>query len=214
MTRRRRGPPSAWRWWRALTSAGLVLVAVIAWGIGLWRFAERLPRAVADPTLQTDVVVVLTGGSYRVAEGLALLDAGAAPRLFISGVPRGVRVSELVTQGRLAEPLAACCVTLGHAAEDTIGNSAEIAGFMTAGGYRSLRLVTADYHMPRAMLEVARGSPGVAIVPHPVFPPGFRRGDWWRWPGTTGLVVLEYTKTLAARARHAVVDLMAGGREL
>jgi uncharacterized SAM-binding protein YcdF (DUF218 family) len=212
MIRRKRA--QGWRWWRAFTSAGLVIVAVAAWGVGLWQFARQLPQTVSDPAATTDVVVVLTGGSYRVAEGLALLDAGAAPRLFISGVPRGVRVADLVLHGRLAEPLAACCVTLGHAAEDTIGNAAEIAGFMTAGGYRSLRLVTADYHMPRAMLEVARGSPGVTIVAHPVFPPGFRRGDWWRWPGTTALVVVEYTKTLAARARHAVVDLMAGGRDL
>jgi hypothetical protein len=64
--------------------------------------------------------------------------------------------------------------------------------------------------MPRALLELKRALPGMRIVEHPVFPAGFRQDDWWRWPGSASLVVLEYNKYLAARVRHALADFIRG----
>lgn len=209
MRQTRRSRPRA-RLFPGLGRLALVLVVLIAWTTGLWRFAQTLPREAADLSQPAEVIVVLTGGSRRVAEGVALLMAGAAPRLFISGVPRGVRVADLTLGQPLAPTLVECCITLGHAAEDTIGNAAEIAGYMAAGGYRTLRLVTADYHMPRAMAEVRRAVPDVHVLPHPVFPEGFRRGDWWRWPGTLALIAVEYSKGLVVSTRHAIADLVTG----
>src|SRR5262249_34733252 len=76
--------------------------------------------------------------------------------------------------------------------------------FMRDEGYSSLRLVTASYHMRRSLLEFHRAMPEVTMIPHPVFPEGFRAGEWWRWPGTLNLLISEYSKFLAAVVRQAL----------
>jgi len=65
---------------------------------------------------------------------------------------------------------------------------------------QSLRVVTASYHMPRALLELRRAMPGVTLVPHPVVPPSLRaEGALWREP-VWGLLLGEYGRYLLARA--------------
>jgi uncharacterized SAM-binding protein YcdF (DUF218 family) len=191
-----------WRWLVRLALAGAGVLAL--WGGGFLWFAAQLPDAVAAPERRTEAIVVLTGGSGRVGRGLELLEQGRADKLFVSGVHRGVDVAELLRVSQRAPERLACCVALGHAAETTEGNAVETAQWMQAQGYRSLRLVTAAYHMPRSLLEFRRRMPAVEIVPHPVFPEHVKHEDWWRWPGSTALLIGEYSKYLVARLRAAL----------
>ena len=184
--------------------AGLVLVIGLAWLIGLWRFAAAIPNEVAQPDRTTDAIVVLTGGSLRVEGGLHLLAAGKAKKLFISGVYRGVDVTELLHLSRQTPDSVACCVVLGHEADNTLGNARETAQWMESEGYHSLRLVTASYHMPRSMLEFTRAMPDVEIVPNPVFPEFLQEAPWWRSRRSALLVASEYVKYLAAMVRPYV----------
>jgi len=158
------------------------LVALLALGLGFQAFlgaVRALPDAAAAPA---DAIVVLTGGAERVETALRLLDAGAAPLLLVSGAHATLTLPELArVHGRAPGSLAGR-VMLGHAAATTIGNAAEAAAFAQARGIRSIRLVTADYHMPRAMLEFRRALPGVDLQPHPVRPASFAalpRGRRW-----------------------------------
>jgi uncharacterized SAM-binding protein YcdF (DUF218 family) len=181
------------------------LALLILWLGGLVWYAEDIPRAVADAATNTDAVIVLTGGSGRLDVGFQLLAEGRAKKLFISGVAREVNAEELMRlygHGRADE--FRCCVVLGHNAGDTAGNARETAQWMAEEGFSSLRLVTASYHMRRSLLEFRHAMPQVAMIPHPVFPEGFRAGDWWRWPGTLNLLINEYTKFLGATVRHAI----------
>lgn len=98
-----------------------------------------------------------------------------------------------------------CCIALGYEAGDTIGNAAETALWMRKEGFRSVRLVTANYHMPRSLLEFSHAMPGVTVIPHPVFPNSVKQDQWWRWPGTAHLIATEYTKYLAAAVRHRLM---------
>lgn len=184
--------------------AGLMLVIGLAWLIGLWRFAAAIPNEVAQPDRTTDAIVVLTGGSLRVEGGLHLLAAGKAKKLFISGVYRGVDVTELLHLSRQTPDSVACCVVLGHEADNTLGNARETAQWMESEGYHSLRLVTASYHMPRSMLEFTRAMPDVEIVPNPVFPEFLQEAPWWRSRRSALLVASEYVKYLAAMVRPYV----------
>jgi len=182
----------------------LGLVAGLAWVGGLLWFAAALPDSVEDPDTVTDAIVVLTGGAERISGGLALLEAGKARMLFVSGVHRGVDLADLLRQSHPQSSPPSCggrCIALGHAADDTVGNAAETAAWMRAGGFTSLRLVTAAYHMPRSLLEFHRAMPGLEIVPHPVFPDAFKQEQWWRWPGTIHLMSIEYSKYLVAMIR-------------
>jgi uncharacterized SAM-binding protein YcdF (DUF218 family) len=182
--------------------AGFVFGLAAAWVAGFLWFAATVPVAVGDEAAVTDAIVVLTGGSDRLATGLALLEAGRGRKLFISGVHKGVDVAELLRLARQSRPDLACCIVLGYSADDTLGNAIETAAWMAGEHYASLRLVTAAYHMRRSLLEFHRLMPEAAIVPHPVFPDAFKKDDWWRWPGTAHLLATEYTKYLAAMARQ------------
>ena len=179
----------------------LAALLVVGWAVGLQYFAASLPDTADPATAKTDAIVVLTGGSGRLIEGLDLLKTGLAEKLFVSGVYRGVDVEELlrVTQAG-GEPLARKIV-LGHDADDTLGNARDPAIWLAEEGYSILRLVTAAYHMPRSLFEFRRALPGVEIVAHPVFPPLVRLDAWWRYPGTMSLVAGEYSKVLMAHAR-------------
>ncbi len=189
----------------------LVLVALLAivWAIGLLIFVSAVPRQVADAERKTDAIVVLTGGSLRLGEGLALLRAGKAPRMFISGVANNVDLPQLMQSVGDNAGALSCCIALGHEAEDTPGNAREIATWVHREKLHSIRLVTAAYHMPRSLLELRSVAPDIEVVPNPVFPLSVRQQEWWRWPGTADLLIGEYHKYVLAWIRHRLVGAPA-----
>ena len=193
--------------WRLALKAGGALVGVVlggalAWFLGFLVFVATLPSRVDDLSTRTDAIVVLTGGSERLATGIALLRDGLAGRLFISGVHRGVDVGDILKLARVEPAAPLDAIVLGYAADDTVGNAVETARWVARERVGSLRLVTGAYHMPRSLAEFRRALPGVAITPHPVFPDSVKSREWWRWPGTAALLATEYSKYLAAEIRH------------
>ncbi len=186
------------------TAVRLLLLALVlagTWLAGLLWFVAALPAAVADRDTPTDAIVVFTGGSERLGTGLELLGRGRAHKLFVSGVYRGVEVAELLRHAQRTPRAAECCIVLGYTAGNTRGNALETAAWMRGEGYRSLRLVTSSYHMPRSLLELRRALPEAEIIPHPVFTDAVKREEWWRWPGTAHLLATEYSKYVVAFAR-------------
>jgi uncharacterized SAM-binding protein YcdF (DUF218 family) len=176
-------------------AAAMIGVLALAWLAGFAWFLTLVPESVADPDSVTDAIVVLTGGSQRLESGLALLAAGKAKWLFVTGVHQGVAVSDLLRQSSAPADIR-CCVVLGSQAENTIGNAAETASFMAKHDFHSLRLVTASYHMPRSLLDFARVMPRVRLVPNPVFPELMRGRRWWLKPAALALLAEEYVKYL------------------
>ena len=181
--------------------AAAAAVPVLLWLGGLVWFAETIPETLDDPGEPTDAIVVLTGGSQRVQAGLQLLAAGKAKKLFVSGVHHGVDVAVLLRSAGQAPDGLPCCVGLGYSADNTSGNAAETAAWMRQEHFVSLRLVTSNYHMRRALLEFSRAMPETRIVPHPVFPEAVKQARWWASPGTLELILGEYDKYLWALAR-------------
>jgi len=209
---RRRPDHSGSRIRRAFAIA--VLAVIVAWGVGLTRYANGIPMQASAPVAPADAIVVLTGGSKRMDAGVALLTGGAAPVLFVSGVDHRVdpaRVRDLVPDaaGSLDQATIDCCIVLGYGASDTLGNARETALWARATGRRSLLLVTSNYHMPRARLEFEHALPEVALTAYPVVPVDVRVDAWWRWPGTFGLIAGEWTKYIFARVRIALAELVA-----
>ncbi len=166
-------------------------------------FALHLRAALNPPAPEpgeTDGILVLTGGSERVAMGLRLLLEGQARRLLISGVHPEASLAEVAAAAGVdAAPLAGRAA-VGHAAATTRGNAAEAAAWARAETLASLRVVTAGYHMPRAMLELRRAAPGLRLVAHPVPSAALRApGALWR-PRIWALLAGEYARTLGAAA--------------
>lgn len=199
-----------------MRSVAAFLVLAIIWFAGLLAFAHRVqtqtPNRIPVPA---QGIVVLTGANSneRLAAGMQLLEDGYGRRLLVSGVNRKASREDIRHVSRAVRRLYDCCVDLGFTAADTVGNARETAAWAQAMRYRSLIIVTADYHMPRAMLElnaVLRGA-GVETQTYAAPTRALKARDWWRHPGAARLMVVEYCKYLAILGREAVLGL--GPRE-
>lgn len=145
----------------------LISFIFLAWVLGFAWFALLLPLPAAPA--KTDAIVVLTGGPGRIDRALERLEAGDAKRLLISGVDKDVKPRELAAEYHRPMRLFNCCIALGFEAEDTRSNATEVATWVARRNYRSIRLITTDWHMRRAEYEIKRAlGDKVTIVPDAV----------------------------------------------
>lgn len=150
----------------------LIALVVIAWLLGFAAFMLSLGHPLENR--KTDAIVVLTGGSKRIDRGLEVLRAGDAKRMLVSGVDPDVRPGEFAAEYKIDRKLMRCCVDLGWQAVDTRSNAEETAEWVKEHQYKTVRLVTSDWHMPRARLELAHALKGVEVIGDPVrSQPGF-----------------------------------------
>lgn len=157
-----------WRIGLAAVSA-LLLGDGAAWALGFAVFTGAA-RQTRDTPGTADGIVVLTGGAKRIETALRLLADGYAPLLLVSGVAGGADLTDLDREVPLDADHAAR-VTLGRSAQSTLGNAAETASWSRTHGIKRLIVVTAGYHMPRALLELRRTLPDVELYPVPVQSP-------------------------------------------
>jgi uncharacterized SAM-binding protein YcdF (DUF218 family) len=87
---------------------------------------------------------------------------------------------------------------MGYEAEDTQGNADEAANWTRAHGYRSLVVVTTNYHMPRSLAEFSAEMPGVTLEPYPVEPGEIDYAHWWENPRALRVLNTEYAKYLVS----------------
>lgn len=169
----------------------LLAAMVIIWAIGFVWFATALPgpAAVGPKGVKTDAIVVPTGGAGRIERGLEVLASGRSGNLLVSGVDPEVKPGEFAAQFEVPVQAMECCITLGYAAVDTRGNAAETAKWIAESDYRSVRLVTTDWHMRRASGELRHVLPDKVRVIEDAAPsqPSLRT------------LFLEYHKLLASR---------------
>jgi len=80
-----------------------------------------------------------------------------------------VKPKELAAEYKRPQKLFDCCVALGFEAEDTRSNATEVASWVARRNYKSIRLVTTDWHMRRAEYELGRAmDKKVTILPDAV----------------------------------------------
>jgi uncharacterized SAM-binding protein YcdF (DUF218 family) len=195
--------PSSHPLWRSRTARRCLVAVTILLAVmiaGLQHFVLTLPKATADPLQFTDGIVVMTGGQQRLSDGLQLLGAGMAKKLLISGVGEGVDRDILVQELALSEAQSNtlfCCVELDHAAQDTRGNASVARQWAKTHKMKSLRLVTANYHMPRTLLIFSPEMPDVDLYQWPVSPEDLNLRNWWHDLAALRLLTREYAKYLA-----------------
>jgi uncharacterized SAM-binding protein YcdF (DUF218 family) len=136
---------------------------MLVWMLGFAWFALFLPQPAA--ITKTDGVVVLTGGAGRIDRGLVVLEKGSARRMLISGVDLEVKPGELAAEYKRPVKLFSCCIDLGFRAVDTRSNGLETARWVAKHNIKTLRLVTHDWHMRRARLELKLALPeGITVI--------------------------------------------------
>ena len=162
----------------------LSLGIIFLWLVALGFFLHLVYQDNQVNPEPADAIVILTGGQGRLAEGLRLLMTGQGHDLFISGVGEQTTFGELMKKlpelqefaehhqdpawQQLYNEKLTCCVFLGYQAKSTIGNAREVADWMRSKNYQSMKLVTSNYHMPRALAELHSIMPTLRIDPNPV----------------------------------------------
>jgi uncharacterized SAM-binding protein YcdF (DUF218 family) len=187
--------------WRGVSALGwAALTLALAGVIGFFAFVYSLERAESRPAARTDAIVALTGGSERIGDAIDLLAQGYGGRLLISGV------NERTSRGALArlnpgqQRFMECCVDLDYRARNTIGNAIETRRWVERHRFRSLIVVTSNYHMPRTLVELDHAMPGVRKVAYSVT--GAVDPDtWWHSPVTARILLSEYIKLLIVWTR-------------
>ena len=198
---RRGAPPGMQRRMRRYpfrAPLALLLTLAIAWcaGFGWFAWSATQPAAAVP---DADGIVVLTGGAGRIEAALDLLQQQRARLMLISGVSEHLDLQQVVRPtGRSLPPGIADRIALGHSATSTVGNAIEAASWARANGLHSLIIVTAGYHMRRALAEIGTALPDVVLYPDPVQPPALAEAGSGRLRlGTLRLLASEYSKWLA-----------------
>lgn len=177
----------------------LGLMAVLG---GFFEFARQVSAQTTPARVPAaDGIVVWTGpGGGRLEAGTALLKEGKGERLLISGVNEQNSREDLITLLELSDPSQSCCLDLDYAAVDTIGNAVETVSWAEALGYEHIILVTSDYHMPRAQIEISSRMGRMRITPYPV--ESDKDGPWWKNKAQFRRLTTEYGKLLLSFMRR------------
>ncbi len=191
---------------RALIVAGLAITFFGA-AIGFVGFLSQLRVAELKPSSNADGIVVLTGGSSRVSDAVELLAKGYGKRLLISGVHPTNSVSDISRSVPDSQALLDCCADLDRSAVNTRSNAAETRRWAHERGFHSLIVVTSNYHMPRAIVEMSHAMPDIDLIPFAVVSDKWRDEPWWTNGMAMRLLLSEYVKYVAAEVRVRLADI-------
>jgi uncharacterized SAM-binding protein YcdF (DUF218 family) len=197
------------RGWLRASIVGALALGFVGAGVGFIAFLAQLRGSEVKPASNADGIVVLTGGSSRVSDAMELLAAGYGKRLLISGVHPTNDVHDISRTLPDNHKLLNCCVDLDRSAVNTRSNAAETRRWARERGFKSLIVVTSNYHMPRAIVELSHAMPDVTLIPFAVVGEKWREEPWWTSSATLRLLLSEYAKYVAAevRVRLAAVGL-------
>jgi uncharacterized SAM-binding protein YcdF (DUF218 family) len=196
---------------RAVVRTFAIVLAVAV--VGFVAFLAQLRGVETQPAQTADGIVVLTGGSSRVSDAMELLAGGYGKRLLISGVHPTSGASDisrsLPDNQTLSDnqSLLGCCVDLDRSAVNTRSNAVETRRWVRERGFKSLIVVTSNYHMPRAIAEMSHAMPDVTLIPFAVVGDKWRDEPWWSSGATFRLLLSEYAKYVAVEVRVRLADL-------
>jgi uncharacterized SAM-binding protein YcdF (DUF218 family) len=180
---------------------GIAGIAFVGSAVGFVGFLSQLRGVETKPASNADGIVVLTGGSSRISDAVELLASGYGKRLLISGVHPTNGVNDISRSVPESQPLLKCCVDLDRSAVNTRSNASETRRWVNERGFHSLIVVTSNYHMPRAIVELSHAMPDITLIPFAVVGDKWREEPWWTSGGTLRLLLSEYVKYLAAEVR-------------
>jgi len=200
LARERARPPSALLRGIGWITVVICVVVPLTFVLGFLWFTARVPSSEITMSGTTDGIVVLTGDSARISEAIELLANRRGRRLLISGANRVTTAAEISRLNPEFARWIQCCVDFDRSL-NTLGNAIETRRWAEKHRFRSLTVVTSNYHMPRAMAEIAHQLPNTRLVAFPVMSERLRAEHWWASGPAMRLLLSEYVKYIVARTR-------------
>src|SRR3990167_5110742 len=188
------------RWIGFLTMTVAVAGGVLLAGGFFW-FAAQIPGEEPPIDRKADGIVVLTGAASRIPDAIELLAAERGKRLLITGVHRATSAREIARLTPLYSKFFTCCIDLDKSALNTFGNAIQAKRWARERNFNSLIVVTSNWHMPRAMAELAHQLPDVTLIAFPVISEKVKTEPWWSNIDTARFLAAEYLKYLFALTR-------------
>jgi uncharacterized SAM-binding protein YcdF (DUF218 family) len=183
-----------------LTMTAATVGAVLLAGGFVW-FVFSVPNEGTILGPKADGIVVLTGAASRIPDAIELLAADRGQRLLITGVHRAISKREIARLTPLYSRFFSCCVDLDRTALNTFGNAIETKRWAKEHNFNTLIVVTSNWHMPRAMVELQHQLPEVTLIPYPVVSEKIKTESWLHNGEIVRILLSEYLKYLFAVLR-------------
>jgi uncharacterized SAM-binding protein YcdF (DUF218 family) len=187
--------------WIGFLTMTVALVGTLLLAVGFVFFSLSIPDEEVQLSREADGIVVLTGAAARIPDAIELLAAQRGKRLLITGVHRDTSKREIARLTPLYSKFFTCCIDLDRSALNTFGNALETKRWTHEHNFTTLIVVTSNWHMPRAMAELAHQLPEVTLIAYPVISEKVKTEPWWQYADTARLLFAEYLKYLFAHVR-------------
>jgi uncharacterized SAM-binding protein YcdF (DUF218 family) len=187
--------------WIGFLTMTVAVVGTVLLTAGFFWFAMQIATEEVTLDRKADGIVALTGAASRIPDAIELLGAERGKRLLITGVHRATSAKEIARLTPLYAGYFSCCIDLDRSALNTFGNALEARRWAHEHNFNSLIVVTSNWHMPRAMVEIGHQLPDLTLIPYPVVSEHMKTEPWWRNGDTVRLIGAEYLKYLFALVR-------------
>ena len=198
------------------TFFSIVIVGItVYFFIGLVDYQERILSLKEYSSKTAANIVILTGGSNRIRDGLKIVNnfnnsAIINTKLLISGTGKGFTISniiKLLPKNKSLDIFIKCCIELDSKSQNTSSNAIETFKWAQKNNIKTFILITSNYHMPRAVLEFKAKMPDFEIITHPITPKKNDISNWMHSFETFSLIFVEYSKFLIAIFKINILNL-------
>ena len=188
----------------------LIIISIfILWFIGLFNYKEKIVTLRKSSFVQATNIVILTGGSNRIKGGLKIINSFNKSdlnniKLLISGTGKGftkLSVNKMLSKKNDFHSFIKCCVELDSKSKNTYSNAIQTKKWVDKNNINQFILITSNYHMPRALLELREQIPSIKIFEYPINPTKHEIKNWIYSFETFFLVFVEYSKYQLAKIR-------------
>ena len=193
----------------------LILILTLGYFfLGLFEFKEKILSLQKYSNTLNSNIVILTGGSNRIKDGLKIINnvdkfTKANSKILISGTGKGftkISLKKMLTSNFNLK-LLECCIELESLSKNTYSNASETYKWVKLNNINKFILITSNYHMPRAILEFKNKMPDLQIFTYPIRPKNHDITKWLGSSETFSLVFIEYLKLLIASIRIKIVNI-------
>jgi len=193
----------------------IILILFISYFfVGLFNFKEKILSLEKSKNITSSNIVILTGGSNRIKEGLKIVNdinklTKTDFKILISGTGKGFTKTTLkkILSSDFNLKLVECCIELESISKDTYSNASETYKWAKKNNINNIILITSNYHMPRAILEFKNRMPNQQFFTYPITPKNHDVKNWLYSSDTFSLIFFEYSKLLIASLRLKIMNI-------